>query len=165
MAKKGGRPSTYRPKYAKQAYKLCLLGATDAELADFFGVNERTINRWKIAHEDFCQSLKAGKQEADATVAERLYRRALGYRHRAVKIVADAKTGTEHVVPYTEHYPPDTTAAIFWLKNRRPEQWRDRHDVSSVNVDLSHCTDEELERIAAGEDPIRVLADTRKSSA
>lgn len=125
---KGGRPSDYREEYADQARKLCLLGATDKELADFFGVCEATINNWKIDYPQFLESLKAGKASADAEVAEKLFRRALGYSHDAVKIVADAKSKEEHVVHYTEHYPPDTTAAIFWLKNRQRDKWRDKID-------------------------------------
>lgn len=123
-----GRPSEYEPEYAEQAFKLCLLGATDADLADFFEVSETTINNWKQAHPEFLESLKGGKRHADARVADSLFRRALGYEHEAVKIVADAKTGAEHVVPYVERYPPDTTAAIFWLKNRRPDLWRDKKE-------------------------------------
>ena len=121
-----GRPSSYKPEYAPQAVKLCRLGATDAEMADFFGVSEQTINAWKNAHPEFLESLKAGKLEADANVADRLYQRAMGYTHEAVKIAANPQ-GDHVAVPYTEHYAPDTTAAIFWLKNRRPDQWRDKH--------------------------------------
>lgn len=121
-----GRPSSYKPEYAVQAGKLCKLGATDKEIADFFGVDERTVNRWKSEHLEFCQSLKEGKTLADAEVADRLYQRAMGYTHHAVKIAASPSG--EHVsVPYVEHYAPDTTAAIFWLKNRRPDLWRDKH--------------------------------------
>lgn len=120
-----GRPSRYKPEYAEQARNYCLLGATDADLARFFDVDERTIGNWKNDHPEFFQALKAGKDMADAQVAERLFRRAMGYEHEAVKIVADAKTGAEHVVPYIERYPPDTTAAIFWLKNRQKDKWRD----------------------------------------
>lgn len=123
---KQGRPSSYRPEYAEQARKLCLLGATDADLARFFGVADATVDNWKQAHPDFLGSLKAGKEEADAKVAHSLYRRAIGYSHRAVKIFADPKTGAELQVPYLERYPPDTTAQIFWLKNRRPGEWRDK---------------------------------------
>lgn len=123
-----GRPTAYKAEYADQALKLCRLGATDKELADFFGVSEQTVNAWKHRHPDFLESLKAGKGLADAEVADKLFRRATGYEHKAVKIVADAKTGAEHQVQYTERYPPDTTAAIFWLKNRRPDLWRDRID-------------------------------------
>lgn len=144
-----GRPSKFRVEYADQAFKLCLLGATDAELGRFFDVDERTINNWKDRHPEFLQSLKAGKEQADARVAETLYRRALGWEHEAVKIVADAKTGTEHIVPYTERYPPDTTAAIFWLKNRRPELWRDRqqlgvHHNGRIDTSVRGLSDEEL---------------------
>ncbi len=121
-----GRPSKYRPEFAKQATKLCLLGATDAELARFFEVSEATLNTWKKAHPEFLEALKTGKEEADAQVAKSLFRRALGYSHPATKIFADPKTGSEHVVHYVERYPPDTVACIFWLKNRQPDKWRDK---------------------------------------
>lgn len=120
------RPSKYNPDYPKQAQKLCRLGATDKELADFFGVAESTLNKWKEDYPEFSESLKEGKALADAEVADKLYKRATGYEHAAVKIVANANTGQEHIVNYTERYPPDTTAAIFWLKNRRPDLWRDK---------------------------------------
>lgn len=121
-----GRPTKYKKEYDEQALKLCRLGATDKELADFFEVNEDTINEWKKVNPSFSESLKEGKQMADAEVAHKLYRRATGYSHEAVKIVANATTGQEHIVPFTEHYAPDTTACIFWLKNRRPDLWRDK---------------------------------------
>lgn len=123
-----GRPRSFKPEYVEQARKLCLLGATDVEVADFFDVTERTINRWKVDYPEFCQALKLGKDEADDRVEKSLYRRALGYSHEAVKIFANPATGAEQIVPYTEHYPPDTTACIFWLKNRRKDQWRDKID-------------------------------------
>jgi hypothetical protein len=123
---KRGRPTDYRPEYAEQVYKLCLLGAIDVEIADFFGVSTQTLNTWKHRHVAFLDSLKRGKQLADAEVAEKLFQRATGYSHPSVKIVADAKTGAEHIVPFTEHYPPDTTACIFWLKNRSRDTWNDK---------------------------------------
>lgn len=119
-----GRPTKYKPTFVEQAKKLAALGATDREAAEFFEVNEATLHRWKHEHPEFCESLKVGKEQADARVEASLYRRALGYSHDAVKIAVNA-TGEVTEVPFTEHYPPDTTAAIFWLKNRKPEQWRD----------------------------------------
>jgi RNA polymerase-interacting CarD/CdnL/TRCF family regulator len=92
MAEKG-RPTKYNEKYPNQAYKLCLLGATDEELANFFEVCEDTINEWKNVHDEFSVSIKKGKINADANVANSLYKRALGYKHDAVKIFADVKTG------------------------------------------------------------------------
>lgn len=127
-----GRPSSYRPEYAEQAAKLCKLGATDKELADFFEVTEPTINNWKAQFPDFFKSLKRGKDEADERVEQSLYRRALGYSHEAVKIFKN-KDEDAVLVPYTEHYPPDTVACIFWLKNRKPEVWRDKVDVDSAD--------------------------------
>lgn len=125
--KKPGRPSSYKAEYAEQAIKLCRLGATDKELGDFFDVSEQTINTWKKAHPEFLESIKAGKALADAEVADKLFKRATGYEHNAVKI-SSSPDGREHVTEFVERYPPDTTAMIFWLKNRRPDLWRDRID-------------------------------------
>jgi hypothetical protein len=117
-----GRPSKYREEFNEQARKLCLLGATDKDMAAFFEVTETTVNNWKIEHPAFFESLKAGKQLADAAVADSLFQRACGYSHQAVKIlVVDKEVVHEE---YTEHYPPDPTSMIFWLKNRRPDLWR-----------------------------------------
>ena len=119
-----GRPSKYEPDFAKQAAKLCALGATDADLADFFEVNTSTIWRWSGQHEDFCNALKNGKDTADERVERSLYQRAIGYEYDAVKIFQDK--GSPLVVPYREKVAPDTTACIFWLKNRRKAEWRDK---------------------------------------
>ncbi|ALX22538.1 transposase [Bordetella pertussis] len=120
------RPSKYQPAFAEQAAKLCRLGATDKDLADFFHVTERTLNTWKKQIPGFLQALNGGKVMADAEVADRLYQRALGYTHVEDDIrVCD---GVIITTPTTRHYPPDTTACIFWLKNRRPDLWRDKPD-------------------------------------
>lgn len=119
-----GRPTKFKKEFIEQARKLAALGATDREAAEFFDVDERTLHRWKHENSEFCQSLKVGKETADNRVEQSLYRRALGYSHDAVKIMSyEGQVITE---PFTEHYPPDTTAAIFWLKNRKPDQWRDK---------------------------------------
>lgn len=122
-----GRPTDYRPEYVDQAEKLCKLGATDKELADFFDVNPDTIYEWKNKYPEFSESIKKGKDIADAEVADKLFKRATGYSHSAVKIFNNQ--GKVITAPYTEHYPPDTTAAIFWLKNRQPKKWRDKQEV------------------------------------
>lgn len=128
--KGGGRPSEFKEEYVKIAHRMCLLGATDAELADAFDVCETTINAWKLAHIEFSEALKSGKAMADAMVAESLFKRATGYQHPAVKIFNDQ--GAPMVVDYIERYPPDTTAAIFWLKNRQRATWRDKQDVEQT---------------------------------
>jgi hypothetical protein len=124
-----GRPSKYRPEFSEQARKLCELGATDPQLADFFQVSLSTVSLWKTVHRDFSEALKAGKEIADEMVERSLYQRAIGYTHdeddiRAVSVGGNA--GSEIVITQTrKHYPPDAVAAIFWLKNRRPDRWRD----------------------------------------
>jgi len=136
---KRGRPTEYKEAYVEGAKKLARLGATDAEIADFFDVHVATIHRWKHSYPDFCDALKVGKAEADERVARSLYHRALGYEHEAVKIFMPGGATEPVYAPYTEKYPPDTTAAIFWLKNRRPEEWRDKHEhnvTGTVNIIL-----------------------------
>lgn len=119
-----GRPTKYKPEYVKQAQKLVQLGATDAELADFFQVTISTISLWKVKHAEFSEALKLGKEVADKRVEESLYHRALGYAHEEVDI--RVVNGVLVETPLIKHYPPDTTAAIFWLKNRKPAEWRDK---------------------------------------
>jgi hypothetical protein len=134
------RPTSYKPEYAEQAQKLCLLGATDVELADFFDVTINTIGNWKGRFPKFLESLKAGKEVADERVSRSLYHRANGYTYDAVKIFPPRKGSREPVlVPYREHVPPDTTACIFWLKNRKPAEWRDKQELDhtgQVNVTI-----------------------------
>lgn len=121
----GGRPSEYKAEYAEQARKVCELGATDQEIADFFGVDVRTIYRWKHDHDEFCQALKAGKSVADERVERSLYQKAIGYEQEEVKIFMPGGADKPVYAPYRAKIAPDTTAAIFWLKNRRAQEWRD----------------------------------------
>lgn len=117
------RPSKYKSEFSEKATKLCALGATDSQLADFFDVAVSTISLWKVQHSEFSDALKVSKEEADAKVEQSLYRRALGYECDEV----DIRVVMNQVVqtPVRKIYPPDTTAAIFWLKNRQPVQWRE----------------------------------------
>ena len=129
-----GRPTAFKPEYVEQAKKLAELGATDRELAEFFYVSESTLYLWKHTQPEFSEALKLGKEASDARVVQSLYRRAIGYSHDAVKIMT--VDGSVQEVPYVEHYPPDTTAGIFWLKNRDPERWRDKRELE-VSMDES----------------------------
>ena len=119
-----GRPTLYKPEFAAQAEKLCNLGATDYELADFFGVDTRTIYRWRNTHDDFCQAVRAGKERLDERVERSLYQRAVGYSYESEKVFQFqgqiVRAGT------VEHVPPDPGAAFNWLKNRKPDEWRDK---------------------------------------
>lgn len=121
-----GRPPAYKREYAGTAYKLCLLSATDKEMAGFFGVSEQTLNAWKKSQPEFLESITRGKLAADANVAERLYQRAMGYEHDDV--YPSSYQGEVTLTPIRKYYPPDTPAASLWLRNRQPAKWRDKID-------------------------------------
>lgn len=129
---KGGRPSAFKAEYCELAKNYCLLGAIDADLARFFGVSEQTINTWKTKHPEFLESLKEGREMADMRVSQALYSRAVGYSMTDTKfathegIITDARE-------YIKNFAPDVVACIFWLKNRRPDLWRDKQEVESTN--------------------------------
>lgn len=164
--KQKGRKSSYREEYANQALKLSLLGSTDKEMADFFGVSEQTLNSWKKKFPEFLESLKKGKSVADANVASKLYNRATGYDTKATKFATNEGKITDRV-EYIEHYPPDTTAAIFWLKNRQPEKWRDKKEIEAnvkLSDELESMTDEELRAIIRGEKESKGDTDTSSES-
>lgn len=126
-----GRPTKYNEDYPKKAYKLCLLGATDEKLADFFEVDVSTVNKWKLDYPEFSESIKNGKDIADTNVVRSLYERATGYEHPEEKVFCSDGVIVTHDTK--KHYPPDTTAMIFWLKNRQPKLWRDKTE-QDINV-------------------------------
>ncbi len=142
-----GQPTKYKYEYNEQVTKLCRLGATDKEIADFFNICEATVNNWKKAEPQFLESIKKGKIEADMNVAESLYKRAMGYEYEETKV------SNNDTVITTKQVIPDTAAIMAWLNNRRPESFRSKQYVESENVnhnlndDVSGKTEEELDEI------------------
>lgn len=152
-----GRPTEYNPNYCEQVEKLCKLGATDKEIADFFEVTEQTINNWKSDYPEFFGSIKKGKIIADAEVANSLHKRAIGYRYDEVtyeKIgpgedqIEVGETGIESIKKdlykkkvVTKEVPPDVAAQNIWLKNRRgkvhkeAQRWADKHEITGDGGD------------------------------
>ncbi len=120
--KKMGRPDKFDPRYIEEARRLTLLGATDREMAEFWKISTGTLHKWKIENSDFLSALN-GKLVADSGVSTSLFRRAMGYTDKATKVMM--VNGKPKAFEYTEYYPPDVTACIFWLKNRQREKWRD----------------------------------------
>jgi hypothetical protein len=119
-----GRKSLYREQYAEQAFKLCLLGAKDEELADFFGVTIKTLFNWRDEHPAFLQACIDGKVKADGEVAHSLYKMATGHHITAEKLVK--KDGGFEAVRYKQYIPGDSAAAYRWLLNRRRQDWTDK---------------------------------------
>jgi hypothetical protein len=94
-------------------------------------MNRVTNSVLKKAFPEFSESIKRGKQIADANVADRLYQRAMGFEHDSeeIKVISMGKEGSAiERVAIRKIYPPDPTAAIFWLKNRQSAKWRDKHE-------------------------------------
>lgn len=100
-------------------------GLTDEQIASNMGINVATLYRWKKKECKICEALKKGKEVVDIQVENALLKRALGYDYQEQKVEVSEKDGRK-VIQTMKHVPPDTTAQIFWLKNRRPEKWRDK---------------------------------------
>lgn len=126
VKKKRGRPSKLDTLDLDQVKKLARKGWTDVEMADFFGVSEQTWNTWKKKKAVFFRKLKDWKAEFDERIERSLAERAEGYSHPDVHI--SNYQGEITVTEITKHYPPDTGAIAFWLKNRKPDEWRDKHE-------------------------------------
>lgn len=120
-----GRPSDYDRIILDQVLTLARRGFTNAEMAEFFGVAQSTWYLWQRLHPEFSETLKLGKEEADQKVVQSLFERATGFSHGSEEIHFD-KFGNVTRAPVIKEYPPDTVAAIFWLKNRQPDKWREK---------------------------------------
>ncbi len=163
-----GQPTRYERAFCPRARRLALLGLTDTEIADLFGISPDTLYEWRRRHLEFSDSLDAGKIEADPRVAEGLYNRARGMSMPAVKIFQGTPEAGPVIVPHQEHLPPDVGAAKLWLSRRQPEKWRERQEVNvtgSLEHRLNQMTPEE--RAADAVEPMarvrRRLAEYRQT--
>lgn len=128
-----GRPNTYNPDTHPQiAEGLARRGLTLEEIASVFGKSVRTLARWAADNPDFRQALKQGRDDADARVEQSLFSRAIGGQIIERRTVT-RKGGDEEYIEKLA--PSDTTACIFWLKNRRPDSWRDKANVELTGAD------------------------------
>lgn len=122
-------------------------GLTDEQIAENMGISRSTLNSWKDKYSDISDTLKRGKEVVDRQVENALLKRALGYRYDEVTMENGVETKR-----VTKEVMPDTTAQIFWLKNRKPEEWRDKKDVDLVgevntNNPYKDLTTEELKKL------------------
>ncbi len=128
-----GEPAPYRSDYDRISYQFALLGASELQIAEALGISESTLNGWKRDHPEFLASLRRGQEAADAQVAESLFRRAIGCSHP--DFIISRNGGEVTLTETTKHYPPDTSAAIFWLKNRQRERWRELQRLEHTGKD------------------------------
>lgn len=137
-----GRPTKYEAKYhVPWAEGLMRRGATIEELAKSFDVSVATIYNWRDAHPEFLEALNVGREQTDMDVEKSLFQRAMGYtvteEKKIIKVV-DGQPVVERIEQTDRQVAPDTTACIFWLKNRNPKLWRDRQDVQVKEADDSN---------------------------
>jgi transcriptional regulator with XRE-family HTH domain len=132
-----GQPSKFDDVDKEYWAFLIERGFTNREIAMRLGVEERTVYNWKKQHVEFFQSLKDWREFADSEVEASLYQRARGYKVKETKLFQDKDGIIEHEV--IKSYPPDPTSCIFWLKNRKPDQWREKQEneitISEIKID------------------------------
>lgn len=139
-----GRPNKYEEIFNEQAYKLCLLGATDKDLADFFLVCEATINNWKNDFPEFLESIVKGKKKADMEVAHSLYQTTQdrivieqqAFKCKSVTWEDGKRVEKEKVelVDVEKVIPADFRSQSFWLKNRKSDTWRDKQEIDHTTA-------------------------------
>ena len=102
-------------------------GLIDEQIAKNMGITPSTLYEWKKNYSEISESLKKGKEVVDIQVENALLKRALGCSYKEIK--EEKTVDGKRVTVTTKEVVPDTTAQIFWLKNRRPERWRDKQDI------------------------------------
>lgn len=146
---KAGRPTLYKIEYNEQVYKLCLLGADDKAIADFFEVDVSTINNWKISHPEFFESIRAGKQIADMEVATSMYNNSID-RIITKKVPIkkkkvfwkDGKRHEEEEIEFAEqeeYLRADYRNQSLWLRNRKPKEWTDKTE-TKIDAEVKQTT-------------------------
>ncbi len=135
MAKRG-RPAMYREELAQISQKLALHGLTIEQIAEALDVTARSFYRWLKRYPELSQSIKEAKDVADREVEQSLFKKAKGFTRIIHRTAFDSKTGQLHEWDEEHYYPPDVTSCIFWLKNRQPQKWRDKHEVTA-NIEIN----------------------------
>ena len=132
-------------------------GLIDEQIAENIGINPATLYDWKKKYPEISEALKKGKEVVDIEVENALLKRALGYEYTETKTEEYIVEGVpvKRVTKTVKEVVPDTTAQIFWLKNRRPGQWRDKHDMElsgevKAGNPYAGLTTEELRKLIHG---------------
>lgn len=138
------RKSKYDPDITPEiAEQYARDGLTNDEIAQKLGISTSTLYNWQKKYVEFLEALKKGKQVVDAKVEKALLKRALGYDYEEIKVTVN-ESGQKRVEKTKKQVKPDTTAQIFWLKNRLPDKWRDKHE---IDQNINNITGVEIEFI------------------
>lgn len=125
-------------------------GLADEQIYNNLGISKDSFYKYKKQYSDFSDSLKRGKEIVDYEVENALLKRALGYEYDEITY-----ENGEEVKRVTKQVAPDTTAQIFWLKNRKADKWRDKKDVEhsgEINNPYAELTTEQLLKLASDKD-------------
>jgi len=142
-----GRKPLFKKHMIEEAEKLAELGLTNEEIADFWGRSRRAFQYWLNRYPELLHTLKRGKLKADKEVEKKLYQRAMGYEYE--ERTHERRAGKLMYMKRVEkQVAPDVTAQIFWLKNRRPDLWRDKHE-----QDISGGLDITLKKVLTDKRP------------
>lgn len=127
-----GRPTKYKAEYVEEARRLCEAGAIDVEIARHFRVSVATLSTWKLKYPEFLAAIRVSKEVANTNVEDSLYRLAMGYTRTEVehKVIA----GKLVTIEVERYYPPNPTAQIFFLKNRKSSSWSDKQEVQHTGT-------------------------------
>ena len=145
----GGRPTKFNKDFhPKLALLLAEKGLTLPQIAEQMNVAPSTVSKWQVEHAEFSEALKNGKEGPDDLVERSLFERATGFKHivqKPMSVSCGQGLGSEvEIVEFEERVVPDVTAQIFWLKNRRPERWREKiEQVHSGTVNVATMTREQ----------------------
>jgi len=120
--------------FLAKIFQLCLLRVEDEEIVKHFGIGKTTWNKWLRTEPSIAETVKRGRTEADAQVANALYLRAIGYTHPETETQWNHKSERWETLEIMRHYPPDPTAGIFFLINRQRGRW---FDVRSPQLSLN----------------------------
>jgi hypothetical protein len=150
----------YKDEYPSIAEKATRVGFTVKELAALFDVKPSKINTWILRHPEFAAAVRMGRGQADDRVERNLFERACGYEYLAEKPMNVG--GKIEIAQYKEHVKPDIIAQIFWLKNRRPENWRDvqQHEHGNAGEFASMDDKQLMEEIQKASQELAKLSNT-----
>ena len=129
-------------------------GLTDEQIAGNIGINTSTLYDWKNKFSEISEALKKGKEVVDIQVENALLKRALGYTYKETTSECDEDGELKVTKVVTKEVVPDTTAQIFWLKNRRPDLWRDKQNIEhsgQIHNPFADLSTEELRKLAEAE--------------
>ena len=170
-----GRKGFYREDMPERAFRMCLLGLSNKDLATAFGVGTGTIDYWMQQKPLFANAVRKGRLEADSKVAHAMYQRAVGYNHRDQVILTNRITEYDEngkpirsyneplIVPIIKHLPPSEYACHKWLSIRQREYWADVQKVDHTHtfkgqMDVNHIMDQVSDQNEFTDDELKVIA-------